>query len=62
MSIRNYDTLMVRLNSLLECALNGGRLDDPSDPYNNDIETLEFVVSWFEANGDDVREFLEGDN
>lgn len=57
MKIRSYADLMSCLTSILECAHNQGRMDSPID-----VMTMEFVVSWFEANSEDVREFLEGDN
>lgn len=55
--IKTYDHLIQNLEGLLWLAKDEGRLNDPED-----IETLEFVLSWFEANSEDVREFLEGDN
>jgi hypothetical protein len=57
MKIETYDQLIDNLNGLLMCAHEEGRLDNPED-----VATMEFVVSWFEANEDDVREFLEGSN
>jgi len=57
MKIETFDQLIDNLNGILMCAHEEGRLDNPED-----VATMEFVVSWFEANEDDVREFLEGSN
>lgn len=57
MKIETFDQLIDNLNGILMCAHEGGRLNAPED-----VATMEFTVAWFEANEDDVREFLEGDN